>query len=72
MADPNRLVVGRIATLNDGSIARDLYSLFSKEAKKQFTLIKSCYVGAEANAFMMSGGRLSPTKKSPPEYDLSR
>lgn len=67
-----RLVAGQIGTTRTEQTAEDLYAIFLTEIKKQFVKIKSYYVGPEAVRLLDAGQRLSPTSKSPPEYDLMR
>lgn len=70
--DNDRLVAGQIGTVRTEQAAKDLYAVFLREIKKQFSKIKSYYVGPEAVRLLDAGRRLSPTSKSPPEYDLTR
>ncbi|WP_143080659.1 hypothetical protein [Variovorax sp. YR750] len=68
----DRLVAGQIGTVRTEQAAQDLYESFLSEVKKQFVKIKSYYVGPDAARLLDAGQRLSPTSKSPPEYDLTR
>ncbi|MDR6523069.1 hypothetical protein J2789_005759 [Variovorax paradoxus] len=68
----DRLVAGQIGTVRTEQAAQDLYESFLSEVKKQFVKIKSYYVGPEAAGLLDAGHRLSPTSKSPSEYDLTR
>lgn len=67
-----RLLAGQIAPIGDGVSASEIYTLFNKTIKRSFTKIHSYYVGAEALRLFEGGTRLTPSEKSPPQYDLAR
>lgn len=66
-----QLVAGQIGA-SDSEVSDRLYRLLVTTVRKHFDKIKSYYVGAEAVKLLDAGGRLSPTAKSPKQYDLSR
>ena len=72
MIGENRLVSGQISTVAAESNSTELYAEFTKAIRTQFEKIKSYYVGPEASRLLDAGGRLTPTRKSPKEYDLVR
>jgi hypothetical protein len=72
MADHERLVAGQLGTVRAEQAAQELYTLFAREIKKQFVKVKSYYVGPQALRLLDAGARLTPTRKSPQEYDLVR
>ncbi len=72
MINSTTLLGGQIDTISDAPESLALYATFAKVARKQFTNIKSNWVGPEAIRVLDSGGRLIGTRKAPPECDLKR
>jgi hypothetical protein len=64
-----RLVAGQLGTAAGGV---EIYALLRRALRDQFERIRSYCVGKEAGELLDGGVRLSPTKNSPPEYDLTR
>ncbi len=69
---PERLLPGSLGTMTDTKESDDLFKICSKLIRRRFEKIQFMYVGTEAATLLDSGGRLSITLKSPPEYDLIR
>jgi hypothetical protein len=72
LINPTMLLKGQIGTISDTPESLALFATFAKVLRKQFTKVKSYWVGPEAIRILDSGGRLAITDKSPPEYDLKR
>jgi hypothetical protein len=72
LLDGKRLIAGQLGTVAKGPSSDQIYSLLKKTIRRQFTKIKSYFVGPEAAQLLDKGFRLAPTKKSPPTYDLVR
>lgn len=70
--DERTLVAGQIGTASSDANSLRLLATFKDAVRKHFTRVKSYWVGPEAGTILDSGGRLLPTEKSPPEYDLRR
>jgi hypothetical protein len=70
--DAGRLTAGDISVATENPHAKELFAIFSRIVRSQFQKIQSYYVGAEAVRILDQGGRLTPTAKSPPNYDLTR
>lgn len=70
LAGSDRLVSGGIGTARTENGAKELFKLFASLINERFRSIKSYLVGPEALRLMRAGMRLSPTRKSPREYDL--
>ena len=66
----NCLIDGQVGTIADDPDSLELFQLFSKEIRRQFTKIKGFYVGKEAGELMDKGWRLTANAKSPALYDL--
>lgn len=64
------IVAGQIGTISQEQWSESLYKLLSATLRKQFTKVKSYYVGAEALEKLEQGVRLTANMKSPIEYDL--
>jgi hypothetical protein len=65
----HHLVASQVGTTGGGV---DIYKQFERAICRQFERVKSYYVGSEAGKLMDTGVRLSPTKRSPRDYDLTR
>ena len=65
------LLAGEIATIHDAAASMELYDLFRKELLRGFTSVGSFEVGAEALAFLKSGGRLTVDAQAAPMLDLT-
>lgn len=72
MIDDDRLVAGQIGTATNEPSSAEIFSLFARAIEDQFVKIKSYYVGPEAMRLLDRGIRLTPTSKSPKDYDLVR
>jgi hypothetical protein len=72
LVDSDRLVSGSVGTTRTDQVAKELFKLFASLIKERFTPIKSYYVGTEALRLLGAGTRLTPTLKSPKEYDLNK
>lgn len=66
------LLSGRVATASTSPTARSLQRAFDSAIKKQFTRIRSYYVGKHAELLLDGGCRLTMSAQSPALYDLSR
>lgn len=66
------LIAGQAGTAYDNPSSLELFHTFSKEVRRQFTKIKSFYVGKEASELLDKGWRLTINAKSPALYDLKR
>jgi hypothetical protein len=64
------LIAGQVGTVSDHRNSLDLFREFSREFQRQFTKIKSYYVGKDALELLKKGWRLTSNAKSPPLYDL--
>ena len=64
------IIDGQVGTVSDDKWSVDLYKVLLAEFKKQFTKIKSYYVGENAVERLNRGVRLTANVKSPLEYDL--
>lgn len=67
-----RLTAGDLSVATDNAEAKEIFDLFRGVIRRRFQKIKSYYVGEEAIQLLNDGARLSPTGKSPPEYDLAK
>jgi hypothetical protein len=70
MFGEDRLVVCHFGVKDPNAKSAELAEVIAKEIRANFNKIKSFYVGSEAEKFLRNGGRLTPTTKSPVEYDL--
>ena len=66
------LIDGQVGTISDDPISLELFRLFTKEIRYQFTKINEFYVGKEAGELLDKGWRLTANAKSPALYDLKR
>jgi len=66
------IIAGQVGTISQDQWSESFYRLLSAILKKQFTKVKSFYVGAEALEKLDQGVRLTNNIKSPIEYDLQR
>jgi hypothetical protein len=66
------IVAGQIGTISQDQWSESLYKLLAATLRKQFTKIKSFYVGAEALVKLDQRVRLTTNMKCPIEYDLQR
>jgi hypothetical protein len=68
----DRLVAGQLGTATNEQKSDKIYSVLKNLIERKFTKIKSYYVGPEALGLLEDGIRLTPTHKSPKEYDLAK
>ncbi len=68
----NCLIDGQVGTISDDPNSLELFQLFLKEMRRQFTKVKEFYVGKEAGELLDKGWRLTGNAKSPTLYDLKR
>jgi hypothetical protein len=64
------LLYGRIASVGDSAISKEIFECFKRAIGKHFRRINSFWVGPEAEAAWRQGVRLTIGVASPPEYDL--
>ena len=64
------IIDGQIGTVTDNEWSTELYKALLTEFKKQFTKIRSFYVGKNAKDKMDEGVRLTTNAKAPSDYDL--
>ena len=64
------LIAGQVGTVSDDQNSLELFRQFFKEFQRQFTRIKSYYIGKEAVELLKNGWRLTSNAKSPSLYDL--
>ena len=64
------LLYGRVATVSDTLIAKELMKRFQGPIRKQFTKIGMFWVGSRALELLRAGMRLTGAEQSPREYDL--
>lgn len=72
MSECECIIAGQIGTVSQDQWSDSLYKVVSASLRKQFTKIKSFYVGQEALEKFDQGFRLTSNIKSPIEYDLQR
>jgi len=72
MIEDRCLLAGQIGTISNTQTSLEFFKLFSSEMSKQFSKIKSYYVGEEATRLLDNGVRLTGNPKSPVLYDLTR
>jgi hypothetical protein len=70
--DAECIISGQIGTISQDKWSEEIYKIISASFRKQFTKIKSFYVGPEALERLDQGFRLTSNIKSPVEYDLRR
>lgn len=68
----NCLIDGQVGTISDDPSSLELFHLFRKEMRRQFTKVNEFYVGKEAGELLDKGWRLTANAKSPALYDLKR
>ena len=66
----NCIIAGQVGTCTTNDASAMLIRLFSKEIRKQFSKVKSYYVGNEARTLWETGLRLTANVRAPVEYDL--
>ena len=66
------ILSGRLATVSDTPLARQLMKIFTGAFRKRFSRIRAFYVGPRAAIFLDAGKRLTAAEQSPREFDLSR
>jgi hypothetical protein len=66
------LIGGQVGTGSEDPSSLELFDTFRKEIRRQFTKIRSFYVGNEAAKLLGNGWRLTVNAKSPTLYDLQR
>jgi hypothetical protein len=64
------IISGRVATVSDSALARELMTRFNAAISKSFRKIKAFRVGCHAQSLLESGARLTSAVQSPREYDL--
>lgn len=65
------LLYGRVATVSEDPISKELYRLFTSAIRKVFIKVKRDYVGPEAKVLWKTGMRLTQAIQSPREFDLT-
>lgn len=69
----NKIIVpGRIGVAHQTPISRTLYGIFKKIIVKNFSKVKSYYVGPEAYALWQNGMRLGLSLKASTDIDLKQ
>jgi len=68
----NVVIGGTAGTISDEPVSRELINLFTRETRRQFTRIRSFFVGPEAEKLLDKGYRLTTDTRSTQEYDLAR
>lgn len=66
------IIAGDVGTVSRDTDSLSLFTLLSKQLKKDFAYINGWYVSKGALEAMDSGLRLTANVKSPPEYDLRK
>src|SRR5262249_19906892 len=66
------IIAGQVGTCTTARESEDLLRLFARELRRQFTKVRSYYVGEEALRMLESGMRLTTGVQSPVDYDLRR
>jgi hypothetical protein len=61
---------GRVATISDTPVPRDIMKRFYSAIRKRFTKVRAFWVGPEALALLGAGKRLTIAAQSPREFDL--
>ncbi|MDZ4151340.1 hypothetical protein [Methylicorpusculum sp.] len=70
--DSECIISGQVGTISQDKWSEEIYKSVAASFRKQFTKIKSFYVGSEASEKLDLGFRLTTNIKSPTEYDLLR
>ncbi len=69
----NKIIVpGRIGIIRQTPIPRKLYVTFAKIIMKNFSKVRSYYIGREACALWQNGMRLGPSLKASADIDLKQ
>lgn len=68
----NCIISGDASTISDDPVSLEIFGLFSREIKRRLSRIRSFWVGKEAEGFLNSGWRLTPSIHAPPFCDLKR
>jgi hypothetical protein len=66
------IVPGKIGIAHQATVSRKLYGVFARIMAKNFSKVKSYYVGQEAYALWQTGMRLGLSLKASAEIDLKR
>ncbi|HEY5814162.1 MAG TPA: hypothetical protein VIT23_16085 [Terrimicrobiaceae bacterium] len=66
------LVAGQKGTSSDKPASLSLYKLIVDHMRKNFSKVKSYYLGTDASRLLDEGVRLTANPKSPVLYDLRR
>lgn len=66
------LIDGQVGTISDDPSSLELFHLFRRAMRLQFTKVNEFYVGKEAGELLDKGWRLTANAKSPALYDLKR
>jgi hypothetical protein len=66
------IIAGQIGTGTSAKESEDLLKVFAKELRRQFSKVKSYYVGNEALRLLDGGLRLTTNVQAPVEYDLRK
>lgn len=72
MDSSNCIIAGRVGTISKDEWSNNIYKILFSNFKKNFTKIRSSYVGKEAEEKLDQGYRLTTGIKSPELYDLRR
>ena len=65
------LLAGKIETMHENRVSKELFNLLRNELLRGFTSAGSFEVGAEALALLKSGGRLTVDAQAAPMLDLT-
>jgi len=68
----NVVVAGTAGTISDEPVSNELINLFTRETRRQFTRIRSFFVGPEAEELLDKGYRLTTSITAIKECDLAR
>ncbi len=68
----NILISGQLGLGTGDAVSDELAMIILNELRKQFTKIKSYYVGMQAVSLLDSGARLTVNSAAATEYDLTR
>lgn len=66
------IIAGQVGTISANGESQKLIRAFKNDIKKQFSRIKSYYVGHDAALAFDGGMRLTTSTRAPVEYDLKR
>ena len=70
--DNSCVIAGQIGTTSNDALSLELANLFAREVRKQFSRIRSYYVGPDAERLMDQGYRLTADARRSLDYDLAR